>query len=115
MKEEKLYVILDNVQFKKLDNIKDKYLGKIGTEERDQYEFELKLDILGEMIKQTRKERNLTQEQLGELVGVKKSEISKLEKNTRNMTISTVLKVFRAMKANVKFMVKLDDNELNVA
>ncbi len=105
----------DNVQFKKLDNIKDKYLGKIGTEERDQYEFELKLDILGEMIKQTRKERNLTQEQLGELVGVKKSEISKLEKNTRNMTISTVLKVFRAMKANVKFMVKLDDNELNVA
>jgi len=105
----------DNVQFKKLDNIKDKYLGKIGTEERDQYEFELKLDILGEMIKQTRKERNLTQEQLGELVGVKKSEISKLEKNARNMTISTVLKVFRAMKANVKFMVKLDDNELNVA
>ena len=105
----------DNVQFKKLDNIKDKYLGKIGTEERDQYEFELKLDILGEMIKQTRKERNLTQEQLGELVGVKKSEISKLEKNARNMTISTVLKVFGAMKANVKFMVKLDDNELNVA
>ena len=105
----------DNVQFKKLDNIKDKYLGKVGTEERDQYEFELKLDILGEMIKQTRKERNLTQEQLGELVGVKKSEISKLEKNARNMTISTVLKVFRAMKANVKFMVKLDDNELNVA
>ena len=104
----------DNVQFKKLDSIKDKYLGKIGTEERNQYEFELKLDILGEMIKQTRNERNLTQEQLGELVGVKKSEISKLEKNARNMTISTVLKVFRAMNANVKFMIKLDDNELNV-
>ncbi len=104
----------DDIQFKSFEIIKDKYLGEIGTVSRDQYEFELRLDILGEIIKQTRKERNLTQEQLGKLVGVKKSEISKLERNARNMTISTVLKVFRAMKANVKFMIKLDDNELIV-
>ncbi|MCK5136481.1 MAG: helix-turn-helix transcriptional regulator [Bacteroidales bacterium] len=104
----------NDIQFKSFENIKDKYLGEIGTVERDQYEFELRLDILGEIIKQTRKERNLTQEQLGKLVGVKKSEISKLERNARNMTIGTVLKVFRAMRANVKFMVKLDDNELIV-
>ena len=101
-----------DIQFKSFESIKDKYLGEIGTVSRDQYEFELRLDILGEIIKQTRKERNLTQEQLGKLVGVNKSEISKLERNARNMTISTVLKVFRAMRANVKFMVKLDDNEL---
>lgn len=104
----------NDIQFKSFENIKDKYLGEIGTVERDQYEFELRLDILGEIIKQTRKERDLTQEQLGKLVGVKKSEISKLERNARNMTISTVLKVFRAMKANVKFTVILDDNELIV-
>lgn len=104
-----------NIKFKNFDSLKDKYLGKIGTTERDQYEFELKLDILGEMIKRTRKERNLTQEQLGELVGVKKSEISKLERNARNMTISTVIKVFKAMKANVKFVVELESIELNIA
>jgi len=46
------------------------------------------------MIKKTRKERKLTQEQLGDLIGVKKSEISKLERNARNMSISTVLRVF---------------------
>lgn len=52
------------------DELKDKHLGRQGTEERDKYEFDLKLDVLGEMIKKTRKERNLTQEALGKLVGV---------------------------------------------
>ena len=33
-----------------LDQLKDKHLGKVGTPERDAYEFELKVDILGEMI-----------------------------------------------------------------
>ena len=61
-----------DLNFKNFDKLKDKYIGMPGTQGRDQYEFDLKLDILGELIKQTRKERNLTQEQLGELVGVKK-------------------------------------------
>ena len=104
-----------NIQFKDLGEILDKYMGPVGTVDRDQYEFDLKLDILGEMIKQTRKQRNLTQEQLGELVGVRKSEISKLERNARNMTIGTVLKVFKAMKANVRFIIELDDNDLGIA
>jgi len=103
------------IRFKRFDDIKDKYLGKVGTPRRDQYEFDLKLDILGEIIKQTRKERNLTQEQLGNLVGVKKSEISKLESNTRNMTIITVLKIFNALKANLKFVVELESKVTNIA
>jgi len=106
---------IEDIKFISHDTIKDKYLGKLGTPERDQYEFDLKLDILGDLIKKTRKERNLTQEQLGELIGVRKSEISKLERSARNMTIGTILKVFRALKANVKFIVKLDDEELYVA
>lgn len=47
-----------------LEELTDKYIGKEGTKERDQFEFELKLDILGEMIKKARKEQRLTQEQL---------------------------------------------------
>ena len=77
---------IKEMKFHSFNKLKDKHIGKVGTAERDSYEFELKLDILGEMIKQTRKERNLTQEQLGEIIGVKKSEISKLERNARNMT-----------------------------
>jgi len=98
-----------------LDEFKDKYIGKVGTSERGQYEFELKLDILGEIIRRIRKERNLTQEQLGKLIGVKKAEISKLENNARNMTISNVLRIFNALKAKVKFVVELDNQEWNIA
>ncbi len=98
-----------------LEELKDNHLGKIGTPERDAYEFELKVELLGEMIKSVRKERNLTQEQLGELVGVNKSQISKLERNTKNVTIGTILKVFRAMRTNVKFSLENMDEQLGFA
>ncbi len=98
-----------------LDQLKDKHIGKIGTDERDKYEFDLKVDVLGEMIKSVRKERHLTQEQLGKLVGVHKSQISKLETNTRNVTIETILKVFRALKTNIKFSVENMDEQFEVA
>lgn len=101
----------NKVKFHDFDKLKDKYIGERGSEKRNQYEFELKLDILGELIKQTRKERNLTQEQLGNLIGVNKSEISKLERNARNMTISTVLKIFHALKAKVNFSIELENKD----
>lgn len=92
-----------------LDQLKDRDIGKIGTPERNQYELELQMELLGAMIKSARKERNLTQQQLGELVGVQKSQISKLESNTKNVTIGTVLKVFNALKAKVNFNVVLEE------
>lgn len=98
-----------------LEELKDRDIGKVGTLERDQYEFDLKMEILGEMIKSVRKERHLTQEQLGDLIGVQKSQISKLERNTKNVTIETILKVFKALKANVKFSVQLERSDLNIA
>ncbi len=98
-----------------LDQLKDKHIGKIGTKERDKYEFDLKVEVLGEMIKSIRKERRLTQEQLGKLVGVQKSQISKLERNTRNVTIETILKVFRALKTNIKFSIENIDEQFEIA
>ena len=98
-----------------LDQMKDKDIGKVGTPERDKYEFDLRMEVLGEMIKSVRKERKLTQEQLGELVGVQKSQISKLERNTKNVTIETILKVFKALKTNVKFSVEMNKSEFKVA
>ena len=97
------------------DQVKDMIIGSKGTPERDEYEFELQLDILGEMLKSIRKERNLTQEELGELVGVQKSQISKLEKNASNVTIHTILKVFTALRAKVNFKVSLMDNEMSIS
>lgn len=95
-----------------LEEVKNQFIGLEGTPKRDEYEFELKLELLGEMIKTARKERSLTQEELGVLVGVQKSQISKLEKNANNVTIQTILKVFAALKANVNFKVQLMNTEM---
>lgn len=98
-----------------LEEAKDKHLGRVGTERRDKYEYELRLDLLGEMIRQARQERNLTQTQLGELIGVQKSQISRIEKNAKNVTIQTILRVFRALQARVNFNVELMDGEFKIA
>ena len=98
-----------------LDELKDKHLGKIGTENRDKYEYELRLDLLGEVIRRTRKERNLTQTELGEMIGVQKSQISRIERNAKNVTIETILRVFTALKAKVNFNVELLDGEFRIA
>lgn len=98
-----------------LEQTKDDLIGKVGTTERDQYEVELKLELIGDMIQQARKQRNLTQQQLGELIGVKKAQISRLENNTGNVTIETILKVFNALEAKVNINVKMLNNRINVA
>ena len=95
-----------------LDTIKDKMIGKRGTPVRDRYEFELSLEILGETIRTTRLHRNLTQEQLGELIGVQKAQISKLEKSANNVTIETILRVFQALRARVNFKIELENKKL---
>ena len=65
------------------------------------------MDLIGKAIKQTRQERQLTQDELGKLIGVQKSQISKLENNASNVTIDTLLRVFNALQAKVKFQVEL--------
>ena len=97
-----------------LDEMKDKYIGKKGTNARDKYEYELNMDILGHMIKKARQERNLTQEQLGKLIGVQKAQISKLESSTNSATIDTVIKVFKALKADINFNVTIEKKHLQL-
>lgn len=98
-----------------LTEMKDKYIGKVGTNDRDEYEYELRMDVLGRMIKTARQERNLTQEQLGQLIGVQKSQISKLESSANSATVDTILKVFKALKADINFNVKLENEHIQLA
>jgi transcriptional regulator with XRE-family HTH domain len=95
--------------------MKDKYLGKVGTQERDEYEYELRMDVLGKMIKAARQERHLTQEELGRLIGVQKAQISKLESSANSATIDTIIKVFKALKAEINFNVKIENNFVSLA
>lgn len=98
-----------------LEQIKDEFIGKKGTAERDEYEYELRMEVLGELIKKTRLERKMTQEQLGELVGVQKAQISRLENNTGNVTLATILKVFTALQAKIKMQIELEGNRIQIA
>jgi DNA-binding XRE family transcriptional regulator len=95
-----------------LDDMLDKHVGKIGTLERDAFEYELSIDLIGEAIKRARKERNLTQEELGKLVGVQKAQISKIENSIKNARLDTIIKIFKALGATIKFNVELDYQQL---
>ena len=98
-----------------LDQIKGEFIGENGTEERKIYEQKLQLEVLGDLIKMVRLERNLTQEQLGKLIGVQRAQISKLENNTTNSTLNTILRVFSALKAKVVFNVELENENIKIA
>ena len=95
-----------------LDTMIDKHIGKVRTERRDTFENELRIDLLGQAIKQARQERNLTQAQLGELVGVPKAQISKIENSIKNARFETILNVFNALGAKVNFSVELNNRKL---
>jgi DNA-binding XRE family transcriptional regulator len=90
-----------------LDILIDKHIGGRGTPKREAFENELKLDLLGHAIKQARIERHLTQEQLGELVGVQKAQISKIENSIKHTRFDTVMKVFNALGTKVSFKVEM--------
>src|SRR5690625_4484481 len=98
-----------------LAEMKDEFIGKVGTQERDEYEYELRMELLGKMIRAARKERHLTQEELGKLIGVKKAQISKLERSANSATIDTIIKVFKALKAEINFNVKIEGSSVKLA
>lgn len=89
------------MKFTPADELIDAVRGKVGTPERDAMEAQLKEDIqayfVGEAIKKARLRQNLTQEELGERVGVKRSQICKLESGKSSITLSTMSRVFKAL------------------
>ena len=76
-------------------------MGKKGTPKRDQFEADLHSFLIGEAIKQARLSKKLTQEELGNLIRVQKAQISRIE-NGKNLTFSTISRVFKAMGISVK-------------
>ena len=83
------------------DDMKDKLWGKRGTPEREAMENQLKEEVnayfVGEAIRKARLAQKLTQEELGELIGVQRAQISKLEKGKSVITLATMSRVFKAL------------------
>lgn len=92
---------MDKMKFYTHEEIKDELIGKKGTSERDKYDERLEMFFIGEAIKKARQAQNLTQEDLGKLVGVQKAQISRIE-NGKNLTFATVIRLFKAMGISAK-------------
>lgn len=71
----------------------DKRYGKIGSEKRTEFEIKAKSFAIGELIKEERKQAQLTQEQLAEKIGAKKSFISRIENGHSDIQLSTLYKL----------------------
>jgi len=87
-------VMKDDNNIKTFDELIELEHGKIGTERRNKYEEGVQMFIVSEMLKTARKEAKLTQEQLAERSGTKKSYISKLENGKVNIQLSTLIRIF---------------------
>ncbi|MBI2257502.1 MAG: helix-turn-helix transcriptional regulator [Flavobacteriia bacterium] len=79
---------------KNFDELLDIKYGKIGTEKRDVFEEKAQYFVISEILKEARKEANMTQEQLADKVGTKKSYISRLENGKCDIQLSTLYKIF---------------------
>lgn len=91
---------MTNMKTYTFDEVKDELLGKVGTSERDEHERKVAEAVnafrLGEVVRERRLDQNLTQEELGRRMGVKKSQISKLERGD-DMSLRSMRRVFRAL------------------
>jgi len=67
------------------------------------------------VIKEARKEGKLTQSQLSELVGAKKTQISKIENNLTEVQFETILEVFKALNTKINFTVELLNQKVDLA
>jgi len=79
---------------KNFDELLDIKYGKIGTVRRDEFEEQAQYYVVSEMLKEARKEAKMTQEQLAEKIGTKKSYISRLENGRCDIHLSTLYRIF---------------------
>lgn len=87
---------MKNMKLYTHEEMLDRVVGRVGTPRRDAMESELQSYFIGEAIKQARKEKKLTQSQLGELMGVQRAQVSRIE-NGHNLTIGTIVRAFNAL------------------
>ena len=79
---------------KNFDELLDIKYGKIGTKKRDDFEERAQYYVISEMLKEARKEAEMTQEQLAEKIGTKKSYISRIENGKCDIQLSTLYRIF---------------------
>jgi len=79
--------------------------GEIGTPGRDQFEMECDAFVIGEQLKEERVKAGLTQEQLADKIGTKKSFISRVERGHADIQLSTLVKLFQGLGRQISVRV----------
>ena len=86
--------MMEYKDIKNFDDLIELENGKLGTESRNEYDEHAQMFIVSEMLKEARHQANLTQEELAERAGTKKSYISKVENGRGNIQLSTLIRIF---------------------
>ena len=79
---------------KTFDELLDIKYGNVGTDKRDEFEAKANVFVISELLKEARKEAHITQEQLADKIGTKKSYISRLENGKADIQLSTLFRIF---------------------
>lgn len=96
------------METKSWKDIKDTVYGKKGTQRRDELERDFESFKIGLLLKKAREQRNLTQDQLAELVDKKRTYISRVENNGSNLTLKTLFDIVeKGLGGKVKISIEL--------
>ena len=96
------HLMMDDKELKRLsltplEDLIAEDFGEVNTPERNQFEMECDAFVIGEQLKAERRRAGLTQEQLAERIGTKKSFISRVEKGRADIQLSTLVKLFNGL------------------
>ncbi|MCK4630851.1 MAG: helix-turn-helix transcriptional regulator [Bacteroidales bacterium] len=98
-------------RIKHYKQVNQEFSGYGKPQEIDVFESGLDKKSMGALLRTLRKHKKLTQEQLGKLIGVRKSEISKLEQGDRNLTIGRLIQLLDALLVTTKLKIEVSDNK----
>ena len=87
---------IGNMELFTHEEVLDRVVGEKGTSARAEFDQRMDEFLIGDAIRHTREANHLTQEQLGELMGVRRAQISKIESG-KSITYSTIVRAFKAM------------------
>ncbi|EPH09968.1 hypothetical protein HMPREF9713_02630 [Myroides odoratimimus CCUG 12700] len=88
-----------------LDQIIDEHIGKKGTKERDLFEVRVEIGRLGMKVSELRKAKGLTKKEFARLAGVSKAQVKRIESDTVDVKIGTLLKVINELGLKMSFSI----------
>ena len=88
--------------------IKNEVYGKKGTKRRDELERDFEAFKIGMLLRNAREKKNLTQEQLGQIVNKKRTYISRVENDGSNITLKTLFDIVeKGLGGKVQISIKI--------